>query len=60
MLENIYLAEYLRLSIEDGDIISNDNKAESDSINHQRLLISRYIDDNDLYTGVPVMEFVEM
>lgn len=59
MLENIYLAEYLRLSIEDGDIISNDNKAESDSINHQRLLISRYIDDNDLYPGVPVMEFVD-
>lgn len=58
-MENRFLAEYLRLSIEDGDVISGDSKIESDSISHQRFLISRYKDENDLYPGVPTLEFVD-
>lgn len=56
---NRFLAEYLRLSMEDGDVISSDSKVESDSIYHQRFLISRYKDENDLYPGVPSLEFVD-
>lgn len=56
---NCFLAEYLRLSIEDGEVISGDSKIESDSINHQRFLISQYKEENDLYPDVPVMEFVD-
>ncbi len=39
------MAKYLRLSVEDGDVVSNDTKAESDSINHQRELIDRFISE---------------
>ncbi len=54
-----FLAEYLRLSVEDGDIISNDTKAESDSIRHQRELIARYIRDRQLYPAIRPLEFVD-
>ena len=54
-----FLAEYLRLSVEDGDIISNDMKAESDSISHQRELITRYIRDRQLYPSIQPLEFVD-
>ena len=53
-----FLAEYFRLSVEDGDIISNDRKAESDSISHQRELITRYIRDRQLYPSIQPLEFV--
>ena len=53
------VAEYLRLSIEDGDVISNDNKAESDSISNQRELITRYRSDRMLYPDAQVLEFVD-
>lgn len=55
-----FLAEYLRLSVEDGDIVSNDTKAESDSIGHQRELIARYISEKQIYPSIQTAEFVEM
>ncbi len=58
-MEKRFLAEYLRLSVEDGDVISSDSKAESDSIHHQRLLITRYREEKEIYLEAPVMEFVD-
>lgn len=58
-MEKIYLADYLRLSMEDGDIVSNLNKAESDSIACQRELIAQYRRDKKLYPGAEVLEFVD-
>ena len=37
-----YMAEYLRLSTEDGDVAIDDAKQESDSISHQRDLLKEY------------------
>ncbi|MCI9470809.1 MAG: recombinase family protein [Lachnospiraceae bacterium] len=54
-----FLAEYLRLSVEDGDMISNEAKAESDSISHQRELITRYINDKRIYPAIQPLEFVD-
>ncbi len=54
-----FLAEYLRLSVEDGDIVSNDTKAESDSIGHQRELIARYISEKQIYPSIQPVEFVD-
>lgn len=54
-----FLAEYLRLSVEDGDIVSNDVKAESGSIIHQRELITRYINDKQIYSAMQPLEFVD-
>ena len=58
MAERI-LAEYLRLSVEDGDIVSKDAKAESDSIGHQRDLITRYIREKQIYPFIQPLEFVD-
>ena len=54
-----FLAEYLRLSVEEGDIVSNDVKAESDSIIHQRELITRYVSDKQIYSAMQPLEFVD-
>ncbi|NBH14783.1 hypothetical protein D3Z36_11515 [Lachnospiraceae bacterium] len=54
-----FLAEYLRISVEDGDIVSNGVKAESDSISHQRELITRYIQEKQLYPLIQPLEFVD-
>ena len=54
-----FLAEYFRLSVEDGDVISDDAKAESDSISHQRELVTRYVRDKQLYPAVQILEFVD-
>jgi site-specific DNA recombinase len=54
-----FLVEYLRLSVEDGDIVSNDTKAESDSIGHQRELIARYISEKQIYPSIQSVEFVD-
>ena len=54
-----FLAEYFRLSVEDGDVISDDTKAESQSISHQRELITRYICDKQLYPSIQRLEFVD-
>ena len=54
-----FLAEYFRISVEDGDVISDDAKAESDSISHQRELVTRYIRDKQLYPAVQPLEFVD-
>ena len=58
-MEKYFLAEYLRLSIEDGDVISDDSKGESNSIHHQRALLTHYRDENNLCPGLSVMEFVD-
>ena len=52
-----FVAEYLRLSVEDGDVVSDDKKVESDSILHQRNLIDRYLNDRNLYPGMQTLEF---
>lgn len=44
-----FVAEYLRLSMEDGDVVSDSDKEESDSIQHQRELISRYLREENLF-----------
>lgn len=54
-----FLAEYLRLSVEDGDVVSNDAKAESDSISHQRELIARYVRDKGICSAAQPLEFVD-
>ena len=53
------LVEYLRLSIEDGDIVSNNEKLESDSISHQRELIAEYRERKKLFPGAQAMEIVD-
>lgn len=54
-----FVAEYLRLSMEDGDVVSDSAKAESDSIHHQRDLLTRYLSDRKLYPGIQTLEFVD-
>ena len=54
-----FLAEYFRLSVEDGDVVLDDTKAESDSISHQRELITRYVCGKQLYPAVQILEFVD-
>lgn len=54
-----FVAEYLRLSMEDGDIVSESDKEESDSIQHQRELISRYLHEENLYPDMQTLEFVD-
>ena len=54
-----FVAEYLRLSIEDGDVVSDSDKEESDSIQHQRELISRYLHEENLYPDMQTLEFVD-
>lgn len=58
-MEEKYLAEYLRLSIEDGDVVSGSGKTESDSIRGQRMLIRRYREEKGLYPGVHTLELVD-
>lgn len=58
-VEERFVAEYLRLSMEDGDVVSDSAKGESNSIVHQRDLIIRYLSDKNLYPGTQKMEFVD-
>lgn len=58
-MEEQFLAEYLRLSVEDGDIVSNDTKTESDSVGHQRELIARFISEKQIYPSMQSLEFVD-
>jgi len=53
------LAEYLRLSVEDGDVADDSGKAESDSIAHQREIISRYRREKNLYPQMQAMEIAD-
>lgn len=59
MSEKRYQADYLRLSVEDGDIISDSNKVESNSITHQRALIAQFRKKEKLYPGIEILEFVD-
>lgn len=54
-----YLAEYLRLSIEDGDVAIDIDKKESDSISHQRDLIIEYKKNHESVSGYPSLEFAD-
>lgn len=58
-VEERFVAEYLRLSMEDGDVVSDNAKEESNSILHQRDLITRYLSDKNLYPGTQRIEFVD-
>ncbi len=58
-MEEKYLAEYLRLSMEDGDVVTSDVKEESNSILHQRELIVQYRDERQLYPELQALEFVD-
>lgn len=58
-VEERFVAEYLRLSMEDGDVVSDNAKEESNSILHQRDLITRYLSDKNLYPGMQRIEFVD-
>ena len=58
-MEERFVAEYLRLSMEDGDVVSDNAKEESNSILHQRNLITRYLSDRNLYPGTQTIEFVD-
>ncbi|GFI16358.1 hypothetical protein IMSAGC009_01523 [Lachnospiraceae bacterium] len=54
-----FVAEYLRLSMEDGDVVSDSDKEESDSIRHQRELITRHLYEGNLYPDIQILEFVD-
>lgn len=58
-MEERFVAEYLRLSMEDGDVVSDNTKEESNSIIHQRDLITRYLSDKNLYPEMQTIEFVD-
>ena len=45
------IAFYMRLSLSDGDL-GTDNKDESNSIEHQRMILRQYIKDNEITGGV--------
>src|SRR5699024_11619847 len=49
---------YIRLSMADEDTGSG-NKAESDSIGNQRMLINRYLDNHPTLSQYPRLEFAD-
>ena len=53
------IAIYLRLSLEDVDLRTNQNKDESNSVGNQRLLIKNYIDRHGELVNLPVLEFCD-
>ena len=59
MVAEQFLVKYLRLSVEDGDIVSNDRKTESNSISYQRELITWYISEKQIYPAAQSLEFVD-
>ena len=52
------IAVYIRLSLADED--TGKTKSESDSIGNQRMLINRFLDNNDSLSKFPRAEFVDM
>lgn len=54
-----FVAKYLRLSMEDGDVVPDSDKEESDSIQHQRELLTRYLHDENIYPNIRTIEFVD-
>lgn len=58
-MEKQILAVYVRLSLEDGDFAAGDVKTESDSICHQREMITRYIKENRLALQMQIREFAD-
>lgn len=59
MITGKFLAKYLRISIADKKRVSNNTKAESNSIIHQRELISRYISEKQIGFFMQTLEFVD-
>ena len=49
---------YIRLSLADEDT-GYGNKAESDSIGNQRMLINRYLDNHPVLRNYPRLEFAD-
>ncbi len=56
-MKNKCIAFYLRLSMADGDLGKN-NKDESNSIENQRALLEKYIEDSDELTG-DIREYID-
>lgn len=54
-----FVAEYLRVSIEDGDLILDSNKTESNTISNQRRLIEDYRRKEGLYPELTMIEFTD-
>ena len=48
---------YMRLSQADGDF-GEDGRNESNSIDNQRLLLTKYVNDNPLWENEEVIEYV--
>lgn len=54
-----YLAIYLRLSLEDLNTEKSNLKDESNSIQHQRMMINRYIEENSELAAFKTVEFID-
>lgn len=52
------LAKYIRLSTADEDVKYGD-KAESNSVSHQRMLLNSYIERHPEFSGYTVLEFLD-
>lgn len=62
-MERMFLAEYLRISLEDRESMSGGKKGrktESNSILCQREGISQYRRDRQIYPEMPVVEYIEV
>ena len=57
MSKDYTIGIYIRLSMADEDT-GTGNKAESDSIGNQRMLINRYLDKHPMLSKYPRLEFV--
>ena len=58
MSKDYTIGIYIRLSMADEDTGSG-NKAESDSIGNQRMLINRYLDNHPTLSKYPRLEFAD-
>ena len=58
MVKDYTIGIYIRLSMADEDTGSG-NKAESDSIGNQRMLINRYLDNHPTLSQYPRLEFAD-
>lgn len=58
MSKDYTIGIYIRLSMADEDT-GYGNKAESDSIGNQRMLINRYLDNHPVLSKYPRLEFAD-
>ena len=53
------IGKYIRLSQADRDLMIKENKAESESISHHKVLIQNYINGNPELAGCEQYEFFD-